>query len=171
MEAGPFVAGELLANVLKEAFVGSFFLTRNGPIWVAGLASGAAPNHVQSILLTLDGQDACRYPSSSVMPRNGLQVSGRIQQITIGEMVGNADPVAGDLGVAADGELVVAVRITMADGPHDILMSLASGKQVTEISADDCVWVRQWRLDLVSPDGVRAFTILDRFFKQHLVAR
>jgi hypothetical protein len=162
MEIGPFAAGELLADTVTGAFVGSFLVTASGPVWIVGLKY---PGRAYALALALSGDRPFIYPGLSPMPRNGLRIVGRSIDITVGELVGNADPLMGDLGIAADGRMVVAVRLVDASGQRDLLFSLDDGKDEAEVGVNNYLWVRQWRLDLVSPDGSRRSTLVDRFWR------
>lgn len=159
MEAGPFAAGEILADALNNASIGSFLLTPSGPVWVVGLP---APGRAHRLILPLSGDRAFINPGLSPAPRSGLRITGRSREITLGTMLGNVDPSPGDLGIDAEGQMAVAIRLVDGSGSHDLLMSLASGEQ-TEFGESHYVWSRQWRLELVSTAGDRKVTLVDRF--------
>lgn len=160
MEAGPFVAGELSAAAAAGGVVGSFYLTESNAFWVIGLPRGAVPSREEALPVAIGGELAFCYPTSPV-PRTGLKIAQRSVEVTVGKMVGKADLVPGDLGVAADGELAILIRIKDHHGNHFLPISLKTGRLV-EYDVFHYLWVRQWRLELVSEDGKRRFTILDR---------
>lgn len=162
MESGPFVAGEILADTLSDAVVGSFLLTTGGPVWIVGITSPMAPGRIHPLAVPLSGDRAFLYPDLSPVPRNGLRIAKRVPEITIGNLVGNADPLPGDLGIAADGQMVVAVRLADASGFRDLMASLVNASVEDTLGPNNYVWVREWRLDLVSPGDGRKVTLIDR---------
>jgi hypothetical protein len=162
MDAGPFVSKELLACALSaaEADVGSFFLTEGGPAWAIGLPTPIGQTRARPAMVALTGESPFHLPAPP-LPRKGLQIKERSVEVVVGEMVGNTHPLAGDLGVASDGELAALVRITDSHGNHDVPITLTTGN-LPGNDLSHYVWVRKWRLDLVSEDGRRRLTLLDR---------
>lgn len=160
MEVGPFAAGELLKDAPSAPAVGSFLLTTSGPVWIVGLEERG---HLKPLTLPLSGERAFTYPGLSPAPRNGLRIANRSREITLGEIVGNADPSPGDLGIDEHGQMAVAVRLIHGGESTDLMMSLESGTLDSESDLYRFLWVRRWRLDLASPGGDRKVTLVDRF--------
>jgi hypothetical protein len=161
VKAGPFAVGEVRSVNLLNAAVGSFHLHDNSVVMKVRLINPFQADRPVDGIVSTSGVDAFHIATISAHPPRqvAIQILERQLEITFGSMTANADPVTGDLGVGADGELAVSVWVE--HGNYRIV-SLKTGTEVREKGVSNYVWFKQWKLEAVASDHSRSFVLVDR---------
>ncbi|RDS80022.1 hypothetical protein [Dyella psychrodurans] len=161
METGPFAVGEVQSVSLLNSPVGSFYLHDDAVVMKIRLINPFQVDKPVDLIVSTGGASAFQIATISTHPAKqvAIQILKRQLEITLGSMIGNADPITGDLGVGTDGELVVSVWVE--HGNYRIV-SLGTGMEVREKAVSNYVWFRHWKLEAVASDRSRRFVLVER---------